>query len=135
MWMSNSAIAVVISVRPEIGQWAMTAIQALVVAAYLLCLRMSAADTTELERLIGLAVVDALDRCALPIKAAAAVMGTDENNLRQALKRDPGRHLSIYRLARLPLSFWIHFLPTLSALVVKQHCTHLIEDIKFRKSA
>jgi hypothetical protein len=71
----------------------------------------------------------------LPVKFAAAVMAVDEHHLRQQLKAEPGRHLSIYRLARLPLSFWIQFLPTLSALVVKQHITHLVEDLKFRKSA
>lgn len=142
MWMSNSAIASVFLVRPLFGQWfgpfgsaAFVAFQMLGLFAYLLCLRLSIADTTELERLIGLAVIDALERSQLPMKAAAAVMATDEENLRKSLKCEPGRHLSIYRLARLPLSFWVAFLPSLSALVVRQHITHLIEDLKFRKSA
>lgn len=142
MCAGNSAIAAVFLVRPVFGQWfgpyatwAIAGVEGLTLLAYLFCLRLSVSDTTELERLIGLAVVDALERCGLPMKAAAAVMAVDESHLRQALKHEAGRHLSIYRLARLPLNFWLHFMPTLSALVVKQHMTHLIEDLGFRKSA
>lgn len=126
---ASFTVAVVLSVKPVLGMWqAILSFAALFV--WLLCQRLAAADLSELEQLLGAAVLEALERAHLPVKVAAPTIGMDESNFRKALRGEPGHHISLTRLVRLPLSFWSVFLPSLSYLVVKLHVTQIIEDAK-----
>jgi hypothetical protein len=135
------ALSVVASVKPFLGQWLLDQHHpslglSLVVIAYGLVLRLSATQTTEdMERLLGAAVLEGLDHAKLAVKEAAALMAWDESNLRKALRGEPGHHISLNRLVRLPIQWWMWFLPTLTYLVMRQNVAHVAEDLGLRRSA
>lgn len=89
-------------------------------AFWALCLRLSASTTEELEALLADAVIAAMHVAHLSHKEFAFALGIDEKQLRRQLAREPGQHLSIYRLLRAPLLWWTCFGPSLMAIVFKR---------------
>lgn len=127
--------AAVVTVTPVSGNWSV-AIFYVTLFAWLFFMRLSAADLSDLERMLGEAVIEALERAHIPVKVACAAMTMDESNFRKALRGEPSNHFSLNRLLRLPYSFWLFFLPTLSYIVAKTHITQIVEDAKsMRRSA
>jgi hypothetical protein len=125
-------------VRPIFGQWTgdvVLTVHVIAFAVWAVCMRLNAASTDELEKLLGLAVLDGLDRAHITVKEAASLMKWDENHFRQAIRYEKSRHISLTRLVRLPLSFWVHFLPVLTALVVRRNVLAMAEDLGLRRSA
>ena len=55
------------------------------------------------------AVIDALADAHISRKEAASLMGIKEPHLSRQLAGEPGTHLSLWRLASLPESFWDAF--------------------------
>ena len=96
---------------------------------------MTPQTTDERERLLGAAVLEGLDHAKLTVKEAACLMHWDESNLRKSLRGEPGHHMNLTRLLRLPVSFWMWFLPTLTYLVMRQNVTQVAEDLGLRRSA
>lgn len=125
-----TAVAIMI-VRPTFGHATVTVL----IVAWLLCLRFAAATTSDLEKLLGLAVLDALDATKLTVKEACGLMRTDYYHFMQALKGEPGRHISLTCLVRLPFTFWMAFLPILTYLIAKQNITDIAESLGVRRSA
>jgi hypothetical protein len=96
---------------------------------------LSAVSVDSLEKMLGLAVLDALEACHLTVKEAAPLMRLDESNLRSMLRGDGKYHLGVVHLARLPFTFWLCFGPKLFGLVARQNLEAIAEDIGLRKSA
>jgi hypothetical protein len=111
------------------------ALQVVIVVGWMLCMRFTVASTEELERMLGVAVLDALAFVRLTTKEAAALMRWDESNLRKALRGEPAHHISLNRLARLPVDFWMAFIPVLGYLVLRQNCRNIASDLGLRRSA
>lgn len=115
-------------------QWQVTEI--LLPVLWGLLMRMSVAQTDDLEQVLGEAVLRALEGAKLTVKEAAAIMRIDESQLRHGLKGEKGYHLSLNRLARLPFaSFWMRFSPALVSLLLKRHISDLLEDSHLKRSA
>jgi hypothetical protein len=94
------------------------------------------ASADELRQLAREAVCEALDRAHIPIKAAAALMGRDESQLRKQLRGEPGCHLSFFdMLVCWPCSFWFFFAPSLMWLIGKKRVIEFAEDCGLRRSA
>ena len=107
----------------------------LMLAAFSVGTFLTVASSDNLEKVLGLAVLDALESIRLTVKEAAPIMRLDESNLRSMLRGDGKYHLGVVHLARLPFSFWLCFGPMLFALMARQNLTALAEDIGLRKSA
>ncbi len=67
-------------------------------------------EPTEAMQAIAADVRIALALSGIEVKEAAALMNLDEEHLRKQLKCAPGAHLSIYRMALLPMRFWQHLI-------------------------
>lgn len=118
------------------GDWTSTAFQVGVTAVWLFCLRLSAVQRdTELEKVLGQAVLNALDSIHLTLKEAAPIMGIDEANLRSMLRGEGRYHLGLVHLARLPFAFWTWFGPTLFFLMAKRNLTALQDSLDLRKAS
>lgn len=128
--MSDHVIALFsLTGTPVFGHWSVL-IFYLALAGWMFCLRLMSADLQDLEQLLGAAVLDALERAHLPVKVACDLMRWDESNFRKAARGEPAHHISLTRLLRLPMTWWMVFLPSLSYLVVKTHVTQIVEDAK-----
>ena len=86
-----------------------------------------------LEKVLGQAVLDALNQIHLTTKEAAALMQIDHGNLTSMLRGEGRYHLGLVHLARLPFTFWAWFGPTLFKLMAKQHIQQIQEDIGLGK--
>jgi hypothetical protein len=136
------ALVVVASVKPIWGVAIHNAPHlrvgmAILLAAWLFALRLSVSQSTEdMERLLGLAVMEGFDKAKLTVKEAAALMSWDESNLRKSLRGERGHHMNLTRLLRLPVQFWMWFLPVLTYLVMRQNVRDVAEDLRIiRRSA
>lgn len=107
---------------------------ALVLAAHGLALGV-ATQITDSDQALGQAVADALHLARLTVKEAASLMATDESQLRKQLRGEPSHHVSLTRLCRLPMPFWLAFIPALTSLVMRRHLTELVGDAQSRRSA
>jgi hypothetical protein len=111
----------------------MTAGQLLYVVGACVALRCAAVSTDDLERDLGQAVLDALDRAQITVKEAAAIMRLDESNLRKQLRGEPSNHISLTRLLRLPYRFWLWLSPSLIYLVAKRNAEEIAVSIGMRQ--
>lgn len=111
----------------------MTAGQLLYVAGIFFALKLTTASTDDLERVLGQAVLDALDRAQLTVKEAAAIMRLDESNFRKQLRGEPSHHISLTRLLRLPYRFWLWLSPSLIYLVAKRNAEEIADSIRLRQ--
>lgn len=66
-------------------------------------------EETQAALLMRQAVSDALLEAHISRKEAAAWMGIKEPQLARQLAGEPGTHISLWRLAALPQSFWDAF--------------------------
>lgn len=89
----------------------------------------------ELEKILGRAVLDALDAIHLTVKEAAPLMKVDESNLRSMLRGEGKYKLGLVHIARLPFSFWTVFGPVLFFLLAKRNVTALAETLEMRKAS
>jgi hypothetical protein len=88
------AFTLTTSVRPIFGHWTPTVVSGIQIAlgaAWIVAMRLSVMSTEELERLLGVAILDALDHARIPVKEAAAIMGCEVEHFRQAIRRDGQR--------------------------------------------
>lgn len=123
------------TVMPTLGNWAHHHRPFVLVAgaiAYAVLQRATASTTDALEHALGEAVREALHLARLTEKNAADVMRMDESHLRKALRGEPSHHISLTRLVRLPLAFWMFFGPTLIYLVARQHAQDIAHDFGVR---
>jgi hypothetical protein len=133
---NHFAVLIVWSGNPLFRQWVVAhheLVSSVMVFFWLLMMRCGAMDTTDLERVLGQAVNDALHLARLTPKFAADAMRWDEKDFYKAMRGE--RHMDLTRLCRLPFSFWLFFSPTLLYLVAKKHATEVAEDLGFRHSA
>ena len=96
---------------------------------------MAAQSEDRLEKVLGQAVLDALNAVHLSVKESAALMKVDEGNLRSMLRGEGKYHLGLVHLARLPFSFWTVFGPVLFFLMAQQSLHEIREDLGLRRSA
>jgi len=102
-------------------------------AAMFFALKLAASSTDGLERDLGQAVLDALDRAHLTVKEAAALMRIDESQFRKQLRGEASNHLSLTRLMRLPYRFWLWLSPSLIYLVAKRNAEEIAESMRLRQ--
>lgn len=114
---------------------ASTLSQILMTAAFSMGTFLTVASSDDLERVLGMAVLDGLDAIHLSVKEAAPIMRVDEANLRSMLRGESRYHLGLIHIARLPFKFWYWFGPVLFALLLKRSLAALVEDSSLRKSA
>lgn len=95
--------------------------------------KLSAASTDDLEKILGQAVLESLERSRVTVKEAAALMRLDESQFRKQLRGEPSNHLSLTRLIRLPYGFWLWFSPSLIYLVAKKNTAEIAESIGLRQ--
>lgn len=107
--------------------------QAFGIAVFVVVHALSITDTSELEKLLGQTVLQALEHARLTVKEACALMRVDEGHFRKGLRADEGSHISLTRLVRLPFTFWLAFTPSLIYLVAKTHVHEIAEDLGLRK--
>lgn len=107
-----------------------TVAQIVGVACWVLVLRLSTVDTSELEMLLAQSVVNALHAAQLTQKEAAAAMRIDIKQLGRQLRGEPMQHLSLTKLIRLPFVFWLHFGPTLMWLVAKKRYDEIAAEVE-----
>lgn len=96
-------------------------------------LKLSAVSTDDLERDLGQAVLDSLDRAQITVKEAAAIMRLDEANFRKQLRGEPSNHISLTRLLRLPYRFWLWLSPSLIYIVAKRNAEEIAVSIGLRQ--
>jgi hypothetical protein len=127
------ALALPSTVWPLLGQSHIHPTVSLTVVwlLYVIGMRASAMATSqELERAICLALRAGLNSCGLCDKAAAAIIGMNVLHFQKALRGEGFRKISITNLGLLPWGFWAHFLPALSAIVLRQHVDELVTAVK-----
>lgn len=112
-----------------------TALEFVVVAGWLFCVKAAAVTTDDLEQLLGEAVHTSLRQARITVKDAACLMRIPEPNLYSMLRGDGKYHLALVHLARLPFGFWSWFGPSLFYLVAKQNVVAIGEELGLRKSA
>lgn len=100
---------------------------------WLLLQRLQALDTSELEKLLAQSVADALHNARICTKEAAGAMGISDSLLARQLRGEPGQHLSLTKLIRLPWEFWLWFGPTLMWLVAKKRINELADEVSRSK--
>lgn len=124
-----------IAMSGDMGDW--KSIAGIIAASIpLVVMRLSCAQhDAELEKILGRAVLDALDATRLTVKEAAPLMHVDESNLRSMLRGESKYHIGIVHLARLPFSFWTVFGPALFFLLAKRNVTALAESMDLRKAS
>lgn len=122
------AVALLLSGRPTFGQSPTVGLIVLLVV-WLFCLRLSAVVTDDLERLLGVAVLDALRFARLSVKEGCALMRVDYFHFLAAIKGEKGRRIALAPLLRLPLAFWVALLPELTWLVTRQRVTEIAEEL------
>ena len=111
----------------------MTIGQLLYLAGACLAFRCAAMTTDDLEKDLGQAVLDSLDRAQITVKEAAAIMRLDESNFRKQLRGEPSNHISLTRLLRLPYRFWLWLSPSLIYLVAKRNAEEIAVSIGMRQ--
>jgi hypothetical protein len=111
----------------------MTVGQALYFVGACFALKLSAMTTDDLEKDLGQAVLDSLDRAQITVKEAAAIMHLDESNFRKQLRGEPSNHISLTRLLRLPYRFWLWLSPSLIYLVAKRNAEEIAVSIGLRQ--
>jgi len=111
----------------------MTVGQLLYVAGACFALKLSASSTDDLEKALGQAVLDSLDRAHITVKEAAAIMHLDESNFRKQLRGEPSNHISLTRLLRLPYRFWLWLSPSLIYLVAKRNAEEIAVSMGMRQ--
>lgn len=92
-------------------------------------------DTSHLEKVLGEAVLLALQTARITTEQAADTMRMHPSQLQKCLRGDPSHHFSLNRLLRLPWAFWLVFSPALLYLVAKKHAGEVAETFGLRKSA
>lgn len=107
----------------------------LAIFLFLFVLRVSAADLSTLEAELRAAVATTIWIVHLEMKQAAAIMGIDPSTLGRQLNGDDRYPISLTRLFRLPLSFWLAFTPVLISLVLRKHLAEIGEDLAIRRRA
>jgi hypothetical protein len=102
---------------------------------FLFLLRASAADLSTLEAELRAAVATTIWITHLEMKQAAAVMGIDTSTLGKQLQGVDGYPISLTRLFRLPLTFWLAFTPVLISLVLRKHLAEVGEELTLTRRA
>jgi len=81
----------------------------------------------ELCRAVALAVKDALSAAHIDHKLAADAMGLQLSRFYLQLHGDPANPIALWRLLKLPMSFWLHFAKWLFARIAEQRVQDAIE--------
>jgi len=105
------------------------------VFVWILGLRLSTMDTSDLQGLVNEMILECLTLAKIPIKEAAALAGMTETAFRNALSGEKYRHISLFHLLQLPYRFWLHFGPMLMWAVAKKHVREIGETVGMRRSA
>ena len=104
----------------------------LIPALFFFALRLSAASTDDLTRLLGDAVRDTLAALHITEKDAADRAGTDVANFRNRMYGVNGLQLSLVQLARIGVTcptFWIQLWLRVVYIVVAEHTRQIVEDV------
>jgi len=96
-------------------------------------LKLTTAATDDLEKILGMALLESLERARITVKEAAVLMRLDESHFRKQLRGEPSNHISLTRLIRLPWAFWLWFSPALMYLVAKKNTIEIAESLGLRK--
>ena len=106
-----------------------------IIVLWLVGLKCAALDLSDLEKVLGDAVRDALMLARITEENAADMVQMDVSSFRKALRGERHMQLGLARLMRLPFVFWLHFSPTLMYLVAKKNVTEIAESLGVRTSA
>lgn len=119
-----------------------TVSQIVLMAIWLFGVKAMSFDASELDEILGQAVLAGFVVAKLTIKSAAVLMEITPANLAKCLRaapRDSGKgfhHISLNRLVRaMPTEFWAAFGPALIYLAIKRHTAEIVETFSVRKSA
>jgi len=104
------------------GEWRLL----VVLALYVLGLRLTAATSDELGKVIAQAVQDALTSAHISPKVVAGCWGCSVTRVYQVLSGDPAAPVTIAKLLALPFLFWIHYAPWLFARIAQQRMREMV---------
>lgn len=105
------------------------------VTFWIVALKCAAMDLSEMDRLLGQAVTDAMTQARITVKEAVAIMAIDESQFRKALRGEGYRLLALNHLIKLGPLFMTHLTASLMWLVAKQRAQEILETVTTRKSA
>jgi hypothetical protein len=109
--------------------------QIVTAALFYLCIKAMSFDLSDLEKVLGESVRDALMLARITEEQAADLMGMHVSALRKCLRGEGQLQLGVARLMRLGFVFWLHFSPVLMYLVAKKHAMETAEGLGIRKGA
>lgn len=119
-----------------------TVSQIVLMAIWLFGVKAMSFDASELDEVLGQAVLAGFVAAKLNLKDAADRMHMKAPNLAKCIRaapRDTGKgfhHLSLNRLVRaMPMEFWMVFGPALIYLVAKRNVVEIVETLALGKSA
>jgi len=101
----------------------------------LFLLRASTVDLSTREAELRAAVATTIWIVHLEMKQAADIMGIDKSTLGKQLQGVEGYPISLTRLFRLPLTFWLAFTPVLISLVIRKHLAEVGEELTLSRRA
>lgn len=98
---------------------------------------MAAAPMTdeEIARMVGQAVIDALNAAHITVDHACDVMKLARSQFSAQVNGRPGAHLSVVRLLKLPWEFWLQFGPRLLYLAAQRSARQIGESFGFGRAA
>lgn len=104
-------------------------VQVVAMLLFLLCFGLTIAEHT-IDQKAAKAFDQSLKAADISRKEAAATMRMDENLLGRWLRADPAYHLSLTRMLRLPVRFWLEFWPRLAMIVARERGAELAETFR-----
>lgn len=106
------------------------------VALWLVGMKCAAMDLSDMDRLLGAAVVKCMERIGLTVKEAIAIMEIDESQFRKALRGEGYRLLALNHLIKLGPEFMVYLTAELMWLTAKQRAMEIVETVNvLRKGA
>ena len=87
----------------------------------------------DIEKVLGMVVLDCLNAIHLTVKEAAPMMGVPEANLYSMLRGQGKYRLALVHLTRLPFPFWAQFGPRLFFLLAKMNIEAIGQERQIRK--
>lgn len=97
---------------------------------WVIAMRCTAASTDELCKAVAMAVLDALAAAHIDPKDAADRMGLNLSRFYQQMKGEPENPIALWRLMKLPFTFWVVFAPWLMFRVTQKRMHECVDAIR-----
>jgi hypothetical protein len=115
------------------GSYSYVELGALIV--WVLAMKCAAMDLTEMDRLLGSAVLAAMRSANLTIAQAVEIMKIDHSQFCKALRGEGYRLLSLNHLIKLGPTFMVHLTGELMWLTAKQRAQEIVETVSVKRGA